>query len=621
MNNRYRLYWVWVLPALLVAGLLAARMLNADILFVDEYWSIRNSGGMPFGPLDLAGIWERTATVDPGGMGVLYHWILHVWYLLLGDHPFSLRLLSLFAGLLSIAFTYRLGAGNFGRRAGVYGAIILAGSAFFIDYMHEARAYTLIALFSVTAIWLKQRIDRAESPPHAGWYIALALNIAALAYTHYVALALGAMLGLHHLLRFRRSRRWWWTLLAIVAGGLLFLPWLGITLHVVSVGAQDVNRQANSMDALAVLAELFYGFSSANIALLILLLIAGVARRRGVLLIWLWLLGVSLLVMIVNARIPFMVHLRYLMPVWPALALIAGLGLDRLVRHPRMALIAVMVWLGIGAYQTLDGRFIDNLFGQVYRAPADGFQRALDTLDTRATQGDMILMHIMPRETAPFALYPMGYYFDGFGLPYDQIERMNESFAESDAEYLRDVEASIGDARSLWTLIVPELPMTNRGGVVERVIDERYAHCQRFIDRDDMHLDLYTRPPDSVPELTFVHSEAPDGAIGFQQLREAQQVDALWGTALGWTMGAQVPGGTYNMALHLDDGAGTLLRQFDAALPAQGFGCVWASLDLSGLPAGDYPLYLIVYNWQTGDRLPGGADALDRVPLGIVRVE
>ena len=46
--TRYPL-WVWLVPALLLSFALAVRMLNADILFVDEYWSIRNSGGT-FGP-------------------------------------------------------------------------------------------------------------------------------------------------------------------------------------------------------------------------------------------------------------------------------------------------------------------------------------------------------------------------------------------------------------------------------------------------------------------------------------------------------------------------------------------------------------------------------------------
>jgi 4-amino-4-deoxy-L-arabinose transferase-like glycosyltransferase len=111
------------------------------------------------------GIWERTATVDPGGMGVLYHWLLNVWGRLIGWSIFSIRVFSLLAGLLAIAMVYRLGGKLFNRYVGWYAAAALGFSAFFIDYLHEARAYTLLALFVSCAIYAYARIMIFTSPP------------------------------------------------------------------------------------------------------------------------------------------------------------------------------------------------------------------------------------------------------------------------------------------------------------------------------------------------------------------------------------------------------------------------------------------------------------------------
>ena len=633
--------YLWLTLILLVVTWLGTRGINADILFVDEYWSIRNSGGDPFGPLGLMGIWERTATVDPGGMGVLYHWLLNAWGRLIGWSIFSIRAFSLMAGLLAVAMVYQLGAALFNRRVGLYAVAMLGFSAFFIDYLHEARAYTLLAFFVSFTIYAYQKLmlashspsltlwggnakrsDARVGRPPIFWYIALALSLAALAYTHYVALALGIVLGIFHLTQFKLNRRWWLVVVAMAIGGLLFLPWLGVTLGVIETGAGDANRQSTSMNAVQILQNLPDAFSNANLALLGLLgLLAFRQRTKAALLVWIWLIVAVMMVLIINAMIPFMVHLRYLMIVWPAFALLVGLGIWHMRKMGFPSWLVVLVWIVAGMYQSLNGAFIDNLFGQIYRAPASGFNRGYDILQERAQEGDIALFHIIPPDFEPFNLFVLGYYFNPFDDPnpplhYDQLGRMNESIATNENEYLRAVWDALDDAPAAWLLEIPELETPPRRHIVEFGLQTAYEHCETVFAQDDMVMQLLAKRPDAEPDGIFAHDE--NAVIEVYDLQRGYQDETTLHMTLGFEA-EDVPTNTYSVGLHLVNSDGELVAQRDTGLPEERhFGCFGASLDIGNLPAGNYRLQIVIYNRQTGERLFAGDDdslVLDTIAL------
>jgi 4-amino-4-deoxy-L-arabinose transferase-like glycosyltransferase len=634
-----RRLWLWLIPLLLLVTWLGAWRINADILFVDEYWSIRNSGGDPFGGLNFKGVWERTATLDPGGMGVLYHWLLNAWGRLIGWSIFSVRAFSLLAGLLTVAMTYRLGSTLFNRHVGLYSAVALGLSAFFIDYLHEARAYTLLALFVSFAIYAYQKImfghlpslllwggDVKRSDTGVGygifWYIALTLSLAALAYTHYVALAIGVVLGVFHLTQFHNDRRWWAVVVAMAIGGLLFVPWLGITVSVIQEGAVDTNRQQTSMNTLQILQNLLDTYSNANLALLGLLLILTLRQRtKSLLLLWIWLIVSVLMAMLVNAAIPFMVHLRYLMIVFPALALLSGLGMWQMSKMGVPARLVVLVWIGVGLYQTFNPAFIPLQFGQIYRAPAAGFNRAYEILQTRATEGDMALFHIIPPGYESFNLFVLGYYFNPLDEPhprirYDQIERMNNSDAAPDNEYLRAVWDSLANAPAVWTMRIPELPTTQHSNVVNFALDTAYSRCEVVFAQDDMLMEFHARIPDAEPDAIFAHDEAAQIAI--YDLQRGYQTENLLHVTLGFAA-ENVPPGMYSLSVYLLDSNGAKVSQYDSGMPDdRPFSCTAISLSLDNLAAGEYSLQAIIYNWQTGERLLTGES--DFIELNTITV-
>jgi hypothetical protein len=74
----------------------------------------------------------------------------------------------------------------------------------------------------------------------------------------------------------------------------------------------------------------------------------------------------------------------------------------------------------------------------------------------------------------------------------------------------------------------------------------------------------------------------------------------------------------YSFALHVEDSAGALVAQVDQSLPEAAFTCRPVSLHLTDLPPGTFTLRAVIYEWQTGTRLPVPDD--DRPILGTFEV-
>jgi uncharacterized membrane protein len=608
----------WTLPGLLAAVLLAvflaARWLTYDVPYIDEWFSLYKSGAGAYGPLNPIEVVQRIISFDPGGMGAAYYVGLSGWVGLLGPTPMAARLFSLFAGVLAIAWTLRLGKLWFSPRVGIYAALILAGSAFFIDFMHEARAYTLYALLTCIVLELYWRVSRGERA-RPRLLIALAVSLAALAYTHYVALSVFGVLGIYHVLFVAKNRRWLLTAGAMSAGLLLYLPWIGVMLDVVQQGTQDANRQAAAMSAATAVQQIGLAFSNGSAALLAVLLIAVLLDRRlrrPATLTMVWLVIGLASALIVNAAVPFLVHLRYLIFLWPALALLTALGIESLSRRGLSWRLILGVWIAFGILGSWTLDFNRSLFGYLYRPPAQGIAVATDLIRNTVATDDLVVWHIAEPGREVFSLLIADYLMQGVDARWDQLERMNNSFAQDDNSYLLDVQAVLDSSTLVWRIDVPEIAHTQRTTVVEFALDQDYADCGELMNREDATLHVYAHRPD---DLRTFRLNAPhifgDDASG----RTRAQVARMTGSTaladgaplilvMAWADTGAIDTSNYNVAVHLVSGSNSeIVRQDDYPLPSGSYSCHASAFSTDGLPAGDYALYLMVYNWQTGERL------------------
>ncbi|NPV67894.1 MAG: hypothetical protein HPY64_12165 [Anaerolineae bacterium] len=194
--------------------------LGGRALWYDEAFAVL------FAEKGLSAMLYGTLTPVEGGAAdihpLLYYIILNGWMRVFGQSPEMVRLLSVFAGLLTVAVVYRLTAGLFDRRVGMAAALITALAPFHIQYSQETRMYALLALLLLLATWAYWRAWHSE---RAVWWIGFGVLAALAMYTQQLAAFYLAALGLIPLL----ARAWRKILPTMAAAGLavlLYLPWL-----------------------------------------------------------------------------------------------------------------------------------------------------------------------------------------------------------------------------------------------------------------------------------------------------------------------------------------------------------------------------------------------------------
>ncbi len=208
----------------LVAGATALVMLGVALrcwspshLWLDEALSV-NIARLPLG--------EIPGALRHDGSPPLYYFLLHAWTRLFGTGDVAARSLS---GVLSIvALPVMWFAGRrAGTRATAWAALILlASSPFAIRYATEARMYSLVMLlFLLGYLALAQARARPTLPRLA----VVSILTGALLLSHYWAIYLLVLVVAFLVHRVRRApgpAEGRPALLAVLAGTLLFLPWL-----------------------------------------------------------------------------------------------------------------------------------------------------------------------------------------------------------------------------------------------------------------------------------------------------------------------------------------------------------------------------------------------------------
>lgn len=178
------------------------------------------------------GIASHSLSAIPGvlrhdGSPPLFYVLLHVWISVFGTSEAATHALSAVFGLLCIPAGMWAGWSLFGRRAGVYAAILFAFSTFLTAYAQESRMYELMALLGIlaTAAFIHAFVFRRR-----GYLIMFAVCEALMLYTHAWGIFFGAgsVIALIPIWRASDNRRAIVrdAVMAYAGAGILFLPWL-----------------------------------------------------------------------------------------------------------------------------------------------------------------------------------------------------------------------------------------------------------------------------------------------------------------------------------------------------------------------------------------------------------
>ncbi len=219
----------WIAIGLLLLVGLVLRFVARSALWLDEAQSVA------IAELPLSGshttLWEG---LRQDGSPPLYYLLLHGWMTLFGSSGHAVRTLSALLNLACLPPLYLLARRVVGKRPAAVVVLLFITSPFALYFATETRMYDLLMLLSLLGGLAVERTLRDPGPwPAAG--VAVCSGLVAL--THYWSLYLLATLGLGLLigslrgrthLRRRGSR---WALGGVLAGGVVFVPWLGVFLY------------------------------------------------------------------------------------------------------------------------------------------------------------------------------------------------------------------------------------------------------------------------------------------------------------------------------------------------------------------------------------------------------
>ncbi len=381
-------------PILLVGFAIGAAQLNADAIWTDELYSLANIGAFdpPYSPAQII---DSLARYSPQHTP-LYYFISASWAQLAGWSQFSLRVISLFAGSLFIAWLCRLCADLFGRGAGATGACLAATSAFLLVSFHEIRMYTLMLMLAAmhAVCYWRLAYGRARG---RGTALCFVLTAAALVYTHMFSAILLAALGLHHLLFALRRNRGWRIVAGWLGAGVLFLPYV----PVVYEGFLEETTKPSTVTAAFAAPELLetlttlLGNGSPWICLLLgLLLLWRLWHLRGrVALRWAAFAALMLLALLVfnqQYRLIGLYRSRYLLILWLPILTLFAYAISAGAR-PIFAVACLLVWGAVGWGFQRSPDFSAYVGGMVYASRYPNLQHAVAGLRDQAQAHDFII--------------------------------------------------------------------------------------------------------------------------------------------------------------------------------------------------------------------------------------
>lgn len=609
---------------LLIAFALRVFRLGAQSLWADEGY------GVYLASESLSNL-SRDMLVDLNHVPV-YFFTVHFWIQVAGNSEFSVRYLSLAAGVLTVALTYRLGLNLFGSKAvALTAAGISTVAPFQVYYSQEARMHIWTAAICLVAA---NAVVLALNRP-GGWknWALFALFGTLGLYTFYYAGFVVAALSIAAAAALLARRDWhgFGRLVAANAAiALVFAPWVAMAASRLYQQAEHKSKDFVAYDFVSyfhLIWKTFLGGVTVEpdklpwpiwpAALALVLGFVALARSRYRLLLPLYLLLPALSVFFINIRFPHF-QPRYMLLCTPPfyLLLAAGLALPFLWRK-RLARLAsipagmALLVLVATAAQSLANNYFDPAYFR------DDYRGVAQTIREGAQPDDIVVLD------APWQIYNFPYYYQGplkiEGLPYE--DPLDPAITRPKLDKILSENAGI------WLVLYGNASM-DPTSFVEQYLDE---HAYKVDDGwfGTIRLARYINPVPAGFSATAITSasrqfEGGMNLLGYQLAGGPPRSGDPLAIRLFWQV-QQVPGDVFQVSLRLEDANGHVWAQTDGpplegALPTNQWrpGTVYRDPRLlrlpAGLPPGTYHFQVVVYSER------GEADMSGQPAIGSVEI-
>ena len=599
--NLNRRHWLWLIPLLLLTTWLGARSLNTNMFWWDEYITFNIVGGAHYGPISVSEMFSRMMTKSIGDLPG-YYLLLYGWGRLVGWTPFAVRSLSLMAGILTVAWTYRLGRDMKNIQVGLAAALTIGASAILITFMHELRTYAVATLLATIFIWGYWRVSQGKT--HIVTQIAFVLSIPGLLYTHYLIALIIVPVILYHLLFMPKTVQWLRIPILMMIGGAFFLPWISIALKAVAFG--------NSLNALPmttgeILYSLVFAFSNGTLLLLIIpvLSVRLLRSNRGVQVLWFVTLTLLVLLLALDLHSSIIKNVRYLFAFWPLLAALSGFGFVQLLKTNYGRYLAYSIaafWLFAGIWNSFTPQYNDYLFRDVllgFFRPHLPLNVMADVISKREHRSTDAVIFDSPIQSWAIA-GSFDIYFHPLALPYT----LTDWLSPDPKVYETQLGQFIGNAQRVWFGVEQNMLPNFRQAALNQLFSKDFVHCENTLNYPDLRLDLYARDSMCCAEPDTPSVIKYDDVAQLAAIKTKVSGNAL-SVFMSWIIDPKSLPDTYSIGLHIDNSPGKFVQQADQPLPADAYSCQQTQVQLNSLPPGHYRLMLVIYKWETGDRLNG----------------
>jgi uncharacterized membrane protein len=464
-----------VVLCLLISAILGGLRMRELSFWYDEVASIDFTR-------DLIGTLQRFPDQMPA-----YFILLAGWLSLVGESEVAGRWLSLLFGLLALAITFRLARRHASLRVAILSLIVLGTSAIFVRYYREMRTYTFLACFASASMWFYLEWFHYERRRDA---IAYVLITGVMAYTHFFAGLVVAAQGLYTLLNMG-SRRIWplqrhhlITIVLHATIGLLLLPYLGVYfagLNWVTTGG----KHPAALTTPQAIDSLSRALTNGSLALFIVLAILALATRHRPLLVisLMWMAIPVVAVLFVHAFVVrVFVNPRYLLFVWPPMAVLLALGIDSLDRYTARAAIGVVAIIGViqvisNFPATLPGVLTDQPWRDVFTIIHDD-----------GKPQDIVIVNMVDPTGLTAFREPFTYYFRRYKLP-----EMTDPIELDVPPIPPDLDQRINQASGVWMLVTDGDPNAHGQAAIRAMMGSGLTNCRKWIYHNNTALTEWRR--------------------------------------------------------------------------------------------------------------------------------
>ncbi|MDE2637182.1 MAG: glycosyltransferase family 39 protein [Chloroflexota bacterium] len=544
---------------------------------------------------------ESVSTRSPQH-GPLYFIVLNLWHWLAGQDLFVLRLLSVYFALIAVSVAYRIALISGHRDSALTAAILLSSLAFFLFFSHIARMYTLLPILAGWLLWSVWQVVGSSGSVARWKWISLFLSIAAIIYAHYFSIVVVAAVGAYMLLHVKKDRRWLQTVMVIAAGGLMFTPWLPVVARGLEGGAELPPVRLSLIESIhAVSSVLSNGllFPLLGAAALALIYRRRLNERER----YLMLVGSYsiLAALLLNELTPilFTSRMRYVtvlaVPVCAALAT----ALRYLPHWKTLRIPALVLWLaGCIVYSSSD-EFANYaaLRGQLYETGLH-FQDFIYQARKLPGGAELILgMHA--DDNRHHSVSKVLQYYRPILSDWKHIVSIWQEADQGEGIFsgmptYASLEAIAANSKGLWLIHNPKHTDLKKLAIYKNWLIQQYKPCKPFLESEANIIEYYiaVQIPCELRLSNQPFAISYDNGSELANIMVEQDEAAL--RVYAWWRKTQF--GLYAYTIQLFDRNGAKVGpQSDDLIGNSGFYA--RRLDISTLPAGDYGVKLIVYDY------------------------